>query len=85
MNLSTVETLADLISDLARAGRTMKCKTCEGQGFTAEHDHAFRHGEDGECISCPIQVGCEDCFGTGNLNVYEDIRVQVGLLNKELQ
>jgi RecJ-like exonuclease len=43
------------------------CPACNGMGFTAEHDSPSRHGEDGECVSCPIQVQCETCEGTGKV------------------
>lgn len=36
-------------------------------GYIAEHDLPSRHGEDGECINCPIQVQCEQCQGTGEI------------------
>jgi DnaJ-class molecular chaperone len=45
-----------------------ECPTCKGDGFTAEHDLPSRHGEYGECLTCPIQVQCEDCGGTGTIN-----------------
>ena len=35
------------------------CPVCNGVGYTAEHDLPSRHGEDGECINCPIQVQCD--------------------------
>lgn len=44
-----------------------KCDVCNGDGYTAEHDLPSRHGEDGECISCPVQVGCEKCLGGGQV------------------
>jgi hypothetical protein len=40
-----------------------ECKECKDDGFTAEHDSPNRHGEDGECVNCPIQVQCESCRG----------------------
>ena len=43
----------------------MKCPKCSGDGYTAEHDLPSRHGEYGECVSCPVQVECERCYGTG--------------------
>lgn len=46
-----------------------ECKTCDGSGYYADHDDMNRHGEDGECISCPIQVQCDDCQATGQVNV----------------
>lgn len=43
-----------------------KCKLCNGDGYTAEHDLISNHNpEDGSCITCPIQVQCEKCEGTG--------------------
>jgi len=50
----------------------MECITCEGNGFTSEHAPAGVHGGDGECLVCPIQVGCEDCQGTGHKPI-EDV------------
>jgi hypothetical protein len=52
----------------------MKCITCEGNGFTSEHAPASAHGGDGECLVCPIQVGCKDCNGTGE----NDIETVIG-------
>ena len=43
------------------------CPNCKGEGFTAEHDTPFNHGEDGECISCPVAVQCEICEGGGRI------------------
>ena len=52
----TARTLYDLNS----------CSACDGKGWTAEHDPSDPH-IDGECgNSCPVQVRCEDCDGTGN-------------------
>ena len=47
-----------------------KCKICDGDGFTAEHDPTDtrpEHYEQGDCITCPVQVQCENCQGTGEL------------------
>lgn len=42
------------------------CSDCGGQGWTAEHDLPSNHNpETGECISCPVQVQCNTCEGTG--------------------
>ncbi len=38
------------------------CNKCGGLGYTAEHDLPSRHGEDGECVSCPVQVQCDCSF-----------------------
>ena len=50
------------------------CPVCNGVGYTAEHDLPSRHGEDGECINCPIQVQCENCLGTGIIESLEKER-----------
>ena len=42
-----------------------KCKICNGDGYTTEHDIPANHGEYGECLTCPVQVQCEKCEGTG--------------------
>jgi len=42
----------------------MKCKYCDGKGWTAEHDPNDPHWG-GVCENCPIQVQCETCKGTG--------------------
>lgn len=52
-----------------------KCSVCGGFGYTAEHDLPSRHGKDGECISCPIQVQCEYCEGTGEIEVTPDLTI----------
>ena len=44
-----------------------KCPECNGDGYTAEHDPNDPH-EGGVCTSCPIQVQCEVCEGTGTIN-----------------
>ena len=45
--------------------RGVKCNLCNGDGYTAEHNPNDPH-EDGCCSgSCPIQVECEKCQGTG--------------------
>jgi len=45
----------------------LKCSDCNGDGWYSDHDTPRSHGEYGECISCPVQVGCETCTGTGIL------------------
>lgn len=52
-----------------------KCDICDGNGWYADHDSPSSHGECGECISCPVQVQCEKCLGTGfinNIKTYEN-------------
>jgi hypothetical protein len=45
--------------------RGVKCNLCNGDGYTAEHNPNDPH-KDGCCSgSCPIQVECEKCQGTG--------------------
>lgn len=44
-----------------------ECTKCRGYGYYADHDLPTRHGEDGECVSCPIQVQCKVCQGTGEM------------------
>ena len=39
----------------------VKCKLCNGQGWTAEHDIMC----DGNCEFCPVQVQCQQCSATG--------------------
>lgn len=48
------------------------CQKCNRLGYTAEHDSPSRHGEDGECLSCPIQVQCEECQATGMIGFPDD-------------
>jgi len=43
----------------------MRCNKCDGLGYYEDHDLPSRHGVDGECISCPVQVQCEECGGDG--------------------
>lgn len=45
------------------------CPICKGDGYTAEHDPTSMDYETGEhtCYGCPIQVGCENCQGTGRV------------------
>lgn len=44
-----------------------ECPKCNGFGYYAGHDLPNRHGEDGECVNCPVQVPCEICDGTGEI------------------
>lgn len=41
-----------------------KCKYCNGDGYTSEHDPFDPHAN-GECTNCPIQMECEHCRATG--------------------
>ena len=41
-----------------------KCKHCQGDGWTSEHDPDDPH-INGECAFCPIQVQCHHCRATG--------------------
>lgn len=50
----------------------VKCDSCDGYGYTAEHNDPSSHGEDGECLNCPVQVQCENCEGTGK---YETVKM----------
>ena len=43
------------------------CTECNGTAYYADHDSPKSHSEDGECVSCPIQVQCEKCQGTGEV------------------
>jgi hypothetical protein len=40
------------------------CEACGGEGFWLEHDHWDTH-IDGQCTTCPIQIPCGACYGTG--------------------
>lgn len=37
------------------------CPNCGGTGIIPEHNIPANHGEDGECISCPVQAPCPIC------------------------
>lgn len=52
------------------------CRVCGGDGFTAEHDPSpWAHDENGECLgSCPVQVQCDRCIGTGKEPAASDAR-----------
>ena len=44
------------------------CPTCGGNGWYVGHDPDDlrpEHFNDGDCITCPVQILCEDCRGTG--------------------
>ena len=45
------------------------CPVCNGDGWTEEHDPSKFDYETGEhfCRYCPIQVGCDNCQGTGKI------------------
>lgn len=49
-----------------------KCTACNGDGWYMDHDTTHSHTDSGECTSCPIQVQCERCMGTGSVNVEEE-------------
>lgn len=42
-----------------------QCKVCYGTGIVPEHDS--RHGEDGECLTCPVPAPCVKCEATGEV------------------
>ncbi len=46
---------------------TEECPKCDGEGVVSEHDSPETHGRDGECLTCPIQVQCDHCEGTGEI------------------
>lgn len=45
------------------------CPACNGQGWTAEHSPGvYDHDGEGNCNgSCPVQVQCEPCMGSGKV------------------
>lgn len=47
----------------------VKCKVCDGYGFTSEHNPFDPH-IDGQCNSCPIQVQCESCQAQGYIPMH---------------
>jgi RecJ-like exonuclease len=50
-----------------------KCTHCDGHGYTAEHDIPEHHNPyTGECLTCPIQVQCDECHATGEV-IKEDL------------
>jgi hypothetical protein len=51
----------------------MKCRHCDGYGFTAEHDRNDPH-EFGCSGSCPIQVLCDQCHGDGYYVTIDELR-----------
>lgn len=54
--------------------KTHECPRCQGKGWTTEHNMApDAHSGDGQCLGgCPVQVGCEQCSGTGKVNNLPD-------------
>lgn len=39
-----------------------ECKKCDGRGYYADHDIMANHNPaDGSCLTCPIQVQCQEC------------------------
>jgi len=61
----TIKRIQELFPSVMELG--LKCSECEGDGFTNGHDISESHGRDGECLSCPVQVECDICRGTGEL------------------
>jgi len=59
----TINRIQKLVPSVMDSG--LKCSDCDGVGFTAGHDTPGSHSEDGECLSCPVKVGCETCTGAG--------------------
>jgi RecJ-like exonuclease len=54
----------------------MKCKNCDGEGWTAEHDPSdtsHEHMQEGQCSSCPVQMGCDTCQGTGMVEDFDEL------------
>lgn len=49
--------------DSTEINKDQDCPVCNGDGYTAEH--ALQHGQNDECIYCPVQVLCEACKATG--------------------
>jgi len=47
------------------------CPKCNGVGWTSEHDPTDTSEQHyaGYCTSCPIQVQCEYCEATGEIEV----------------
>jgi len=58
---------------------TLFCENCKGVGWTTEHDWPSSHGEDGECISCPVQEPCSCFIG----KIGEDISERLGIVKYE--
>lgn len=47
------------------------CTDCNGDGWTAEHDPSDtsqEHMEEGQCTTCPVQIGCDECGAKGYVN-----------------
>ena len=49
----------------------MNCHLCDGRGGVSGHDEApYSHNpETGECRSCPVQIFCQTCEGTGQVEL----------------
>lgn len=61
------------------------CSNCGGSGIVAEHDIPAHHGEDGECVSCPVQAPCKICQMTGEVeDAYIDAQSRKVLENNGL-
>lgn len=73
--ITQLQEIEDMVEGMEKVDKG-ECPECRGDGLTAEHDPEDPH-ENG-CSSCPIQVQCEPCQGTG---VYEmpDLRYNQAL------
>lgn len=62
---------------------TMKCRHCDGDGYTAEHNPDDPH-HDGDCNGgCPVQVPCEDCHGEGHYITMDWFRKYITALTEK--
>ncbi len=54
--------------------KKIKCPKCDGYGYTVEHDPHSIDRETGwhDCSFCPIQVQCEECCATGEIEIPEE-------------
>ncbi|MEZ2122643.1 molecular chaperone DnaJ [Corynebacterium sp. CCM 9203] len=64
----------------SRSGKTNRCDTCNGTGYTSENRGAF--GFSAPCTDCggngqSISDPCADCSGTGTVNRTRSITVRV--------
>ena len=67
--------------------KKIKCPKCEGYGYTLEHDpHSIDRETDWhDCSSCPIQVQCEECCATGEIEIPEEEQINQNQKHNELQ
>jgi len=61
------------MTEQAEKWETIKCKNCNGDGFTAEHSD-FHSPEDGTCIECPVKQQCADCHAEGSYMTLDAVR-----------